>query len=678
MFTRHLCSVAAFVAAALSLSLAGRAPAQVPERYTADRASPVRNLGATDPAHEMDVTVWLKLRDQAYLDGLLEKLYDPKSPRYRKWLSDAELERIKPSGQQLAIVRGELAAYGLTTAVDPQGFFVRAHGTAAAVQSAFHTSLHAFEKGGRTFNVNVSPAALRGAAGTLVAESVGLDEEAAIRPYVVQRMDPTTGQPWRMPLSSATLPPPSTLITNQCFQPATILQIGTIGQVPNATYRGNSLQPPFPLQCGYTPEQIQDHYGLTAAYARGLKGDGQTIVIVDAYGSPTALEDANTFAQFTGLPPLTSANFQILYPDGEPRFINQGWALETSLDVQWAHALAPNAKIVLVVAAGAADQEMQFALQYVINNHVGEVISNSWGTPESIIGTRQIASYNRLLALAAARGISVHFASGDGGDFGVGSPVGAPSFPASSPYVTAVGGTSLNIPTQEGGVADVGWGTGYIQLAAPALPGEPNLPLDPPVGVFRGGGGGGESLRYSKPAWQSALPGKGRQVPDISAVADSETGVPVVVTLSDGSGQTQQSVLLVGGTSVACPVFTAIWALADQQAGHRLGQAAPAIAHMPAAALRDIVPIGSASNVTGVIIDSSASHSYSAAQLAQLSGPLLGNTTFFSAIKPAAFFVTSVVTFGTDSSLTTAPGWDNVTGFGSPNGLQFITAAAAN
>jgi subtilase family serine protease len=690
MFTRHLCTAARFAAAALILSQVGTAQAQVvPERYATSRAGTpreaIRSLGVTDPAHQMDVTVWLKLRDQGYLHNLLEQQYDPKSPRYRKWMSAAELERVKPTGEQLAMVRRELQGYGLATVVDPEGFFVRARGTAAAMQSAFHTSLYAFEKDGESFNANVTPAALGGTAGNLVSEAIGLDEGVVARPYIVERKNPATGQPRRTSLNPSSLLPLSAYITNQCFQAPGSVQAGAPGQLPHATYTGNIYQPASSglsnIQCGYTPAQLQDHYGLTAAYARGLRGEGQTIVIVDAYGSPTILEDANTFAQLSELPALTSVNFQIVYPDGKPRVSNEGWGIETSLDVEWAHALAPNAKIVLVVANGAADQELQFALQYAITHYPGGVISNSWGQPEYSAGPILGRSYDRLLALAAAQGVSVHFATGDAGDFGVGSPVGAAGFPASSPYVTAVGGTSLNVPVDSGGSQDTGWGTNFASIFAGAI-----AVADPPSAQFMGGSGGGESLLYPKPSWQSALPGSGRQMPDISAVADPYTGVAIVVTPALVIGRSEpQQVAVIGGTSVACPVFTAIWALADQQAGHFLGQAAPAIARMPASAVRDIVPLGSANNVTGVIVDSGGTHSYSAAQL---SGPLFNTTTFVSVVFPGVVFVNPIggqestgegqlLTFGTDSSLTTAPGWDNVTGFGEPNGWEFIAAAAA-
>jgi subtilase family serine protease len=465
-------------------------------------------------------------------------------------------------------------------------------------------------------------------------------------------------------------------VTDHCFKAPASYRYGSSDHLPEATYTGN-VYDPSPLQCGYSPATLQAHYGLTAAYDMGLKGEGQTIVIVDAYGSPTILDDANAFSQASGLPPLTTENFAIVYPDGKPRFINYGWAIETTLDVQWAHAVAPNAKIVLVAAAGDADQEFELAENYAITHKLGSVISNSWGGSEFSAGPIATKTYDRMLALAAATGISVHFSSGDGGDQHNGTPVGAAGFPSSSPHATAVGGTSLGIPTGDGGFAEVGWGGNDRQLAQGTPSG--TLVLDPPLFQGTVGSGGGESGLYPKPSWQKTLPGTGRQTPDISAIADDLTGVPVLVTLPDpNSGIPTRAWHVVGGTSLSCPVFSGIWALAAQKAGHWLGQAAPAIARMPRSAVHDIVPLGSATNVTGTIVDSQGTKSYSAADLA---APLFNTTVFFSAIEPSQCAVVctagaALVTFGTDTSLTTASGWDNVTGFGIPNGLTFIAAAA--
>jgi subtilase family serine protease len=149
---------------------------------------------------------------------------------------------------------------------------------------------------------------------------------------------------------------------------------------------------------------------------------------------------------------------------------------------------------------------------------------------------------------------------------------------------------------------------------------------------------------FPKPLYQRNLPGRGRQQPDIAAVGDPFTGGVFVWT---PTGE-QQEVGTIGGTSLSTPIFSAIWALANQRAGHLLGNAAPAIAHMPPSAVLDVVPVTSPTNPSGVIVDANGTTSYSLLNLS----------------------------FGTDTSLMVTKGWDNVTGYGTPNGMEFIKAAA--
>src|SRR5437868_6618809 len=182
---------------------------------------------------------------------------------------------------------------------------------------------------------------------------------------------------------------------------------------------------------------------------------------------------------------------------------------------------------------------------------------------------------------------------------------------------------------------------------------------------FQGGAGGGTSLTFAKPAFQSDLPGSKRLVPDISMLADPFTGVEIIETI-DG----QLSVGVVGGTSLACPMFSGVMAIAAQKAGHGLGQAAALVYDLPAGAVLDIVPVGSPTNPTGVIDGNPFSPDDPAP-------PLENTTTYYSALYNSPFSTRwFVLTFGTDSSLTVEPGWDNVTGVGVPNGANFVNAIA--
>jgi subtilase family serine protease len=268
----------------------------------------------------------------------------------------------------------------------------------------------------------------------------------------------------------------------------------------------------------------------------------------------------------------------------------------------------------------------------------------------------------------AAAGISVQFSSVDTGDLGLGSPVGAVSVPSNSPYVTAVGGTSILNDPLGGGDIVMGWGT-YVGFLEDTL-----QVFDPPgQAQFQFGAGGGESQFYAKPSWQSSLPGTGRQVPDVSALADPMTGFPIIFTTNG----TQYAAAGVGGTSLAAPIFSAIWALAEQYNHKNLGLAAPVIAQLQPGEITDVVGTSDLTpySLSGTIYDLSGSKFYASSDILGGGNPAFAQTNYLVAIGPlhnlhSAF----AVTFGTDTSLTVGPGWDNVTGFGQPNGLPFIQA----
>ena len=366
---------------------------------------------------------------------------------------------------------------------------------------------------------------------------------------------------------------------------------------------------------------------------------------------------------------MTSSNFKIIYPQGQPvspiAGELSGWNFEIALDVQWAHSIAPGAKILVVVTPGENTIDFLAAMTYIVNNHLGNVVSDSWEELDPDILTSPLTedSYDRVLTLAAAKGISFQFSTGDGGDGGLGEPIGAPGVPSNSPHATAVGGTSLLNKLPGPGYEWLGWGTNLVLLNDGGVVDPPELlPTD------FGGSGGGESVYFAKPSWQKGLPGTGRQVPDVSALADPYTGAAIVVTL----GQQQVLITGIGGTSLASPIFTAFWAIANQKAGHSLGQAAPTIAGLTTG-LTDVLPLTSPTNVAGTVFDSSGATYYSPTNL--FAGALNG-TTFTSAVWGAAPGVDLAVSFGLDSSLTVTHGWDNVTGYGTPNGLAFFNAVA--
>jgi subtilase family serine protease len=427
------------------------------------------------------------------------------------------------------------------------------------------------------------------------------------------------------------------------------------------------------LACIYLPQQLQSVYGLKQAYEAGLTGAGQTIVLVEGYGYPTIKKDANAFFKMANLPLLTASNFRIVYPEGKPSNPNEGvltgWDGEIALDVQSAHSIAPGANIVVVATNGQDSEDFQDSIAYVAKNHLGDSASNSYEEDLDLIaGPLEQTSWDEAIEVATAKGISVNFSTGDGGDDGLGTPLGAPGVPSVAPHATAIGGTSiLNDVRNPGSTITTAWGDTLVSLASGGVV------SDPPAAIgLYGGGGGGESVYWPKPFWQASLPGKGRQTPDVSALADPFTGVAIVIT----SGGQQYLVYGIGGTSLASPIFTAFWALANEKAGHPLGQAAPAIAALPYGGVQDVLPTtdSTPNNVTGVITDKSTSTTYTASGL--FSGLLYGNKGFTSTIWPIDAGDVLDFGFGLDSSLTVKRGWDNATGYGTPYGLAFIEAIA--
>jgi subtilase family serine protease len=220
-----------------------------------------------------------------------------------------------------------------------------------------------------------------------------------------------------------------------------------------------------------------------------------------------------------------------------------------------------------------------------------------------------------------------------------------------------------------------GWGTNLTEIADTVSLGSP--PVVPPLKVlgtgfnpnfflgFQFGAGGGASGVFPRPSFQSSLsaPGNTRLLPDISWLADPQTGVEIIIT-DPASGQL--SVTVVGGTSLACPMFSALMAIASEKAGHGLGQAAQLVYSLPAGAVTDVTAVSSPNDVTGVIDSSRITAD-------ALASPLGNPTSYFSALYNSPHSTRwFVITFGTDTSLTTGPGWDNVTGVGTPNGLSFI------
>lgn len=330
---------------------------------------------------------------------------------------------------------------------------------------------------------------------------------------------------------------------------------------------------PTPSQCVaadglacYTPSEIRTGYDVPDS----ATGAGQTIVIVDAYGSPTIRNDLAVFDQEFGLPAPT---LNIIYPGGSPTFNprqhhdQSSWAFETSLDVEWSHALAPDATIDLVIAANNAGNVLNNAENYAVSHHLGNVMSLSFGQPEGAFkgmngNNGQQMQAHAILQQANAEGMTVLASSGDNGASNGLSFVNA-SFPASDPLVTSVGGTNLFLADDGTYQSETVWND-----SDPAL-----CPFGCTAGIF-GATGGAPSLIFPN-----------RSTSDVAYNASVYTGALTYVSFPGMS----PGFYFTGGTSEGAPSWAGIVADIDQAAGHSIGYLNPSLPSLAAAGdLRDI------------------------------------------------------------------------------------------
>ncbi len=646
-------------------------------------AATPKNLGPENSSKQINIAVWLKQRNKPALDALVRQMYTKGSPNYHHFLTMEQYRaNFAPTAKDAATVSDFLKSHNLSVSyTDKHNHFVMAKGRVSDMQSAFNTKINRFSMNGQVFHGNMSAPSIKGAASNLVATVQGLNN-LRFQPHSMVATDPDTGKAFPgMPLTGAN--PNGQVFSGNCIgSGGQTVHFTTGGGNPQATYHGSRYgapitnAPPNAAPCGYDPAEIQKGYGLNALYRKGWDGTGQTVVIVDAFGSDTIGVDANLFSAINGLPALSSSNFQIFYPTGFTTCgPNCGWNVETSLDVEWAHSVAPGANIALVLAADNSFTNLDLSVLFAIENGLGNVISNSYGIEELLLQIflpSELVVQNTLNQLGAALGISVNFSTGDNGDFSVRDGFTTVSMPSSSPWATAVGGTSLFLKHDKSMNFQTGWGTNITRIANPI----PNPPTVPPINFgFQFGGGGGASGVWAKPWFQSGLPGPARLVPDISYVGDPFTGTEVIYT-PDAIPGDPQVITVVGGTSLSCPMFSGLWAIANQAAGVPLGQAAPYVYNLPPGAVTDVLDVNGAHNVTGFIKNPpNPLLTFSAADLA---APLVNTTNFVSALYQSPFSTRwNVITFGTDTGLTTGPGWDNVTGVGTPNGLAFVNGVLA-
>jgi subtilase family serine protease len=384
-----------------------------------------------------------------------------------------------------------------------------------------------------------------------------------------------------------------------------------VGRVEKAPPTTADCEAAFRVAC-YQPAQIQRAYNLPPLYRQRVTGRGTTIVIVDSFGSPAIKSDLRTFDKTFGLPAPPS--FKVIQPAGKvPRFNPSsadmiGWAGETTLDVEYAHVIAPGASILLAetpvseTEGTAGFPQIVEAENYVVDHHLGDVISQSFGATEETFPRRKdIGKLRQAYVNAGRHRVTVLASAGDTGATDV-EPDGATFYeypvtdwPASDPLVTGLGGTRLHLDgTGRHTAPDTVWNDTYSAATQQFIYGDngPN-----PLAT-----GGGKSKLFARPAYQdgvSAAAGGRRGIPDISMSAACDGAVDVYQSIPGMAPGWYPTC----GTSEASPEFAGIVALADQVAGHSLGQVNPAIYQLAAHRAPGIVPVTAGNNTVSFTQD---------------------------------------------------------------------------
>jgi subtilase family serine protease len=625
----------------------------------------VPSLGPALPTMAARALIALRHRDQTGLLRFVSRVSDPRSSSYERYLTPAQFDsRYAPSETTVAAIESFARNYGLhVNSVPSNRAYVYVTGSVLQMDRAFATTIRPYTLDGATVQAPSKAVSVPARLAGSVTAIEGLDTADVAHP-----------------LLSAATPPAAAYVNAPPSSSYWAQSLAT--QAPGAY--GQPVLPNVPT--GYTPQQLEGAYGVAGAIKHGLNGSGQTVAVIDAYSSPTIASDAGTWSSDHNLPAPKLVLDDNAAERDQPQSptiptdvpvvggLNlqdpQGWFGEETLDVESVHAMAPGATIVVQSALSPENVDLHMAQNAVVSKDEAQIVSNSYGGTDDSTDTTSDGYWEQ----AAAQGIGVYFSSGDDGDQTAGG-----TDPTSrtvdagpnSPYVTAVGGTTLAIGRETNYEFETYWGTDTATLTNGVWG----------ASSFQSGGGGGTSEVYAEPSYQSsAVPSRfadywqgnanaqsgatipGRVVPDVAMLADPNSGFLMGQTEDFSAfanpggyalpGDTDQfGQYRIGGTSLASPLFAGVMALADQAAGKHHGFADPALY---------------------ALNGSSAFHDITAPK----SKVAVVRTNYLNNTNAAGGTQTLLRTAADTGTLTSIRGYDDSTGLGSPDGLSFLSGLA--
>jgi subtilase family serine protease len=566
-------------------------------------------------ATTVTVSVNMTLTNLSGLKSFVAEVSNPKGREYGQYLSAEQFAaRYAPAAADVAAVEKMLEQAGMkNVTVGPHGVYVSATATVAQLRTAFKVTQNLYAYNGMTLRANKEAPTIPASLAGKIVFIDGLDDTGMMRKPFHRSI--TQGD-LVAPKSTATASPSSTAVTpppvaasngspycNHTFGSGAL--VATLS-TPADVY-GGSL--PW-LGCGYTTAQVRSAYGFDQVK---YTGKGVTVAILDAYASPTILNDINDYSVNNDLPKLKNGvSFTQIVPEGiysvspSESCGPYGWWEEESLDVSAVHSGAPDANIVYV---GSRDcgPSLDIAFMNIVYNHTADVVTDSWGDNGEAIAPGDQQAYDQALMAGAAQGMTVLFSSGDDGDLSAPNGVASGSWPATSAYVTGVGGTSLFVKNTTGGKSEYGWGTYRALLNDVTINSSKSVTTSGVETtsadgytfdnyVFYSGSGGGISLLEAQPSYQASavpadlatslnlasgyvetLPNPMRVSPDVAMLGDPYTGFIYGETYTiagnaiadagctPSTKTTEYCQTSIGGTSVASPWMASVMAVLNSK-----------------------------------------------------------------------------------------------------------------